>query len=694
MRLIAEHPAFMVAVALVIGATITFIRYGRLAKKDHARWLVLTLAILRGLTVFLIALLLFSPWLIRQTNEVKKPLLVLLQDKSSSMAQSLEGAKLVKEWPAIRQKFINVFKSDADVKVLDFSDKLYDSLTNAYSGNSTALDQPLTDVLSRFSDANLGAVVIMSDGIYNRGSHPLVEASKLRIPVYGILAGDTVPSKDLAIGGVRNNEVVFVGNQFTIEFGLKAEGFVGGVNTYFKIVEIKSDGIKSLLKEAVKINGYDRVLKNLPAETKGLHHYRIIIEGVQGERNLKNNQRDFYVEVVDTKSKVLLWAQSPHPDLSAIRQAIINHPQYEIDAAFSFGNRPDFSQYSLIIAHNLPVSQEQKALFQSLISEGKSIWFIGARTNFSLLNGLQSSLKALPNSALTQFVNAQPSGNFTAFGLPPGLISLLNDLPPLEAPDLSFTGINGLEVALKQQIGQVATPFPLLAFSTSGKGRLGFLVGEGLWLWRISAYEKNTSHEAFDELIRKAVQFLLVREDTRPLRVWHDKNLYESTEDIQFGARLLNKSLEPVLDADIKLEVESTAGVKYRFRLLPDQQGYSISIGTLPKGSYRWNATTSLGKEILKTNGAFEVRETDFEGLETTARHDVLRQLAQATGASTAHWTQAQSLVDSIKNSPLFKPVYITETASSPLAQWWPLLLLIGVFLSSEWLLARFHGLD
>ncbi len=694
MRLIATHPFVMILVALLIGAAFSYLRYSRLFKQTESRKVVLWLAFFRGFAVFLIALLLFSPWLVRQTEQIKPPIVVLLQDNSSSLIQSSDGEKIKKDWPAIREKFAAAFGNNAKVEMLDFSDRLYDSISNTYSGKSTALDQPLADVFERYADANLGAVVLMSDGIYNRGSHPMLEASRLRVPIYGLLAGDTVAIKDLAVGAIRSNEVVFVGNQFNVEFGIKEEGFGQGINTNYFLEEITSNGSKRLKSESILAKGYRKLSTLLTAESKGIHHYRIVVEGVKGERNLSNNQRDFYVEVVDTKSRILIWAQAPHPDLAAIRQALANNPQYEIETVFSFGNRPDFQPYSLIITHNIPTSQEQRALLKPLLDSGKSVWFLGSKINFSLLNGLQPIFKALPNGVIPQYVNARPASTFYSFGLPASLLPILNDLPPLESPDLAFPGNNALDVALLQQIGQVATPYPLLAFGSSASCRMGFLIGEGIWRWRMSVFERNNNHEAFDELIKKSVQYLLVREDKRPLRVWTDKNLYETTEEIQFAGRLLNQSLEPVLNAEIKLTVTSSDKVKYQFKLLPDQQGYSLSIGSLPKGNYQWTASTTLGKEAFNSSGAFEVKETDWEGLEITARHDVLKQLAQATGGVTTPWTKAEAMADSIKKSPLFKPVYLTETDSSPLAQWWPLLLLIGMLLSVEWLVARYYGLD
>ncbi|MBK7226793.1 MAG: hypothetical protein IPH96_15810 [Saprospiraceae bacterium] len=48
----------------------------------------------------------------------------------------------------------------------------------------------------------------------------------------------------------------------------------------------------------------------LEASSVGLQRYKVVTSTIQGERNTKNNQRDLFIEVLDAKKKVLIYALS------------------------------------------------------------------------------------------------------------------------------------------------------------------------------------------------------------------------------------------------------------------------------------------------------------------------------------------------------------------------------------------------
>jgi hypothetical protein len=48
----------------------------------------------------------------------------------------------------------------------------------------------------------------------------------------------------------------------------------------------------------------------LEASKKGMHHYRLKVSSVASEITLANNEKDMYVEVKETKEKVLILAES------------------------------------------------------------------------------------------------------------------------------------------------------------------------------------------------------------------------------------------------------------------------------------------------------------------------------------------------------------------------------------------------
>ena len=80
---------------------------------------------------------------------------------------------------------------------------------------------------NNFSNQNIGALVLVSDGIYNRGSNPVFQAAELQYPVYSVAFGDTTEIKDLLVKKINHNQVAYLGNNFPVEVQIQAKKFAG-----------------------------------------------------------------------------------------------------------------------------------------------------------------------------------------------------------------------------------------------------------------------------------------------------------------------------------------------------------------------------------------------------------------------------------------------------------------------------------
>jgi hypothetical protein len=81
-----QYPAWFIVFCLLAGAGYAVGMYLRDRKTaEFAPWLVRTLAVLRGLAVFLIALLLIGPLLKTTQKRTEKPIIIVAQDNSASI---------------------------------------------------------------------------------------------------------------------------------------------------------------------------------------------------------------------------------------------------------------------------------------------------------------------------------------------------------------------------------------------------------------------------------------------------------------------------------------------------------------------------------------------------------------------------------------------------------------------------------
>ena len=73
----------------------------------------------------------------------------------------------------------------------NFGDALTDFKTPAYTEKETDISNAIDEVFTRHGSQNIGAVILASDGIFNKGNSPLYNRNALGIPFYTIALGDT-----------------------------------------------------------------------------------------------------------------------------------------------------------------------------------------------------------------------------------------------------------------------------------------------------------------------------------------------------------------------------------------------------------------------------------------------------------------------------------------------------------------------
>src|SRR5690606_13595236 len=109
-------------------------------------------------------------------------------------------------------------------------------------------------------------------------------------------------------------------------------------------------------------------------------------------------QQAVYIEVLDGKQKVLLLANAPHPDLSAIKQSLNAHKNYDTDVILANAIPKNIALYDVIIVHNLPsINSPLNDFFAN--NTHKPFWFIiGTGTHIPYFNQVQSIIQVNDNN--------------------------------------------------------------------------------------------------------------------------------------------------------------------------------------------------------------------------------------------------------------------------------------------------------
>lgn len=691
-----QYPSWFVLFCVLLGLAYALTLYFRTQDfKQQPKILTWGLGGLRFLSVTLLAILLLSPVLQTMTVEQKKPIVVLAQDHSESIKAGMSKADSTAYVASLQQ-----LKTDLDEKyeVIEyaFGEEVREGLDFQFTDKTSNLSSVLSTAYDLYSNQNLGAVILASDGIYNQGSNPIYAGAKLNAPIFTIALGDTTIKKDLILKRVFYNKIAYLGDKFSIQADLTASNCVG--NSTKLIVSKMTGNRKNKLQEIpININSNDFFNTQeiiLDANEAGVQRYLLELTSVVGEVTTVNNAQEIFVDVLDARQKILIVANAPHPDLSAFKQLINTNKNYDVAITFSNNIDKNVADYDFVILHQVPSTTEPATALMKQLNDRKipRLFVVGSQSNIGEVSRLQPFLTISGSIAQTNEVQGIIDNNFNLFTLDDAFKNEVRKFPPVIAPFGNFKAAANAQVLLYQKIGNIETKYPLLVFGDQGGIKVGVLAAEGIWKWRLFDYLQRKNYEIFDELIGKSIQYLTVKEDKRRFRVNVNNNIFNENEAIYFDAQLYNQSYELVNDPDVSLVITDESGKNFPFTFNKTDKAYTLNADYFPVGNYTFEGKVVSNGQELKAGGKFSVRPIQLEIFETTADHGLMRLLANKFDGGMVYPANVSDLKEMLNAKDSLKPrLYDTLQTRNVINLKWIFFLILGL-LSLEWFGRRYFG--
>ncbi len=693
-QLTFQYPTWYLIFCVLLGLAFAFALYFRDNRfREKSNWLNWLLAALRFLMVTLASFFLLSPLLKAVEQQTKKPIIIIAQDASESVAAALEDkAVLAQKLGELQQNF----GDDFDVRTYSFGTQVRPDLDTAMQDKVSNLTEMLQTVNDLYSGENLGAIIMASDGIFNEGSNPSYFNGKFAVPIYTIALGDTTPQKDLFIKRAFHNKIAYLGDQFSVQVDIAAQN-CSGQATNLQVYKVENGNSQRLQTVPISLNREDFFTTQeivLDADKSGMQRYRFVLSSVDGETTLGNNSKDIFVDVLDARQKILVLANAPHPDLTAIKQSIETNKNYEVEIHNIAGFNGQVEAYDFAILHQLPSrTNDASRILNALDQQGTPRWYItGMQTNYVRLNQMQNLLEVVTDNRNSNDAQGRFSAAFNFFTIDENLKGEVPNYPPLTVPFGEFNEGPGAQTLLYQRIRKIDTQFPLLVMGDNQGIRTGILAGEGIWKWRLFNYLQNDNHDLFDDFMSKVVQFVSLKEDKRKFRVSLPKNIFDENEQVSMDAELYNRSYELINDPDVSIDITDAEGKDYSYVFNKSGNAYSLNAGILPVGNYRYSAEVNPDGEQLTFSGQFTVQPIQLESYATTADHSLLRLLSEKYGGQQVRLDQANELVQVIKDENTIAPVIYSTTKNQSLINVRWLFFILLVLLSLEWFLRRYFG--
>ena len=702
------YSGFYLLLALLLIAAYSYYVY-RYTIPQIEKYKKYLLTSLRVLALIVLCLILFEPILNLSRKLILKPNNLVFIDNSRSIKID-DGT----EQESSVNKIINDLLDNASSDNLTFyefgnsvRDISVDSFANInFSDGATDL-QEIFDYVKN-SDKNIASVTLITDGVITSGSNPYYDAVNLGIPVFTIGVGDTTQRKDVELKKVLHNDFIYTETPTNIIATVSNKGFAGESVTATLYEDNKFISQQNLILSNA---GIQNISFDYTAKSQGEKKLSIDLSRLKDEFTTANNKQIFYVNVFSNKIKVILLASSPSSDLTFIKNALSRDENIEVHSIVQisgdkFLDKLDYQKLDsadVFFLIGFPSDQTPEELVNrvfSKIKESKTPYFMTLSGGVSLnkLVGLGNDLPFTSSQGLAGFREVQP------FILPEQISNpilqysdknpaeIWNNLPPVYQPGSIFNARVESKTLSQINMNNSIVKSPLIISNNfSGKRSIAVLAKD-IWKWKLQVAPKGL--DVFDNFIVNSLRWLRASEEQKLVKIKTSKKIFSQGERIEFSGEVLDESLNPVSDAEIKINISSDTN-KFEADMQNVGSGlYEGSIVINEPGDFKFSAQAETNGHILGNDkGSFTIGEIDIEMINPVMNYSLLNLLANETGGEYYSPNNYSPLLERLKYLKInsSKERIVTSEISLWSDTW---MLMIAIFLfAMEWFIRKRNGM-
>lgn len=631
---------------------------------------------LRAAAFLLLVLLVVNPAIVATRRETRRPLVLVLLDRSRSMATNDVGGGRRIEAALEDAAFLRreLEGRGAEVHVLPFAETI--ASAPIAEGDTVEADRDGTDIhgalraaAGRYPGA-LAAVVLQSDGRVTRG---MVSAGGgTGPPVFAVGYGDTARASDVAIEEIVADRVAYRGTAIPIEAVVRADGYGGGT------VEVRLLENRKTVESAVfTIRRRSELLSaafDYVPDREGtlLLTVEAIVRGPERDRG--NNSESMRIEVRAEKLRVLFIDERPDWNAAFIRDMARRSKRLECEIALGaagggFALDPGGSAWTFpgsvagLASYDLVIVADAARLFSGgpgaetlvrWVEEGGSVLFLADEESPMAREATFARLeRALPVKRagaprveyVEGFVRASAEDAGDRFASLLGSERARASIPPLPARIAGAVPSAGAETPLLLETGAAAGTF--LAIERRGAGISAAVLGFPLWRWKLAGSEGERVYESF---IGGLIQYLAEGAVSPALALDADRTVYRSGDRVRLTASTGEREAFAAIRGELRRGDDAGEAVTFLFE--PDIRRRGVHravLDPLPPGSYSAVAfEPSTGTSHASNPAVFSVEALSVELLDVARDGGHLARLASESGGAYVERRALDSLVASL----------------------------------------------
>lgn len=662
---------------------------------------------LRGAVFLLLLLLLLNPiFVFQQQQTLPSELGVVLDHSESATVEKPEYDGLASYRQVLDQLDDLQQRPGLELNIFAFDRTFFsaDPDTLDFDGPATDIQHALTSFAERREDEQ--ALILVTDGIYNRGLDPSHRASRFDVPIFTIGIGDTTRQSDVAVQNVNHNATAYTHSHTPVSASIRITGFPGRPIP----VQLRRQGevLQEQTIQTEREQAVQEVRFELELTEEGLQQYEIHVPEQEGEWTTENNSRLFEIDVRDDRIRVMLLSFDIHPDVRALRSILRRDRQIDLATRtwisgqeFVEGELPrEPDTLDLFILQGFPGNRMPGALTEQVASMTRDrarLHIAGPDMSYGQLSSLyQGVLPISYDSSPPTSSQVHPAVHEQETNHP--ILEDLHEIPQ-QAPGLQgpVTGIGdaaGSERLLQAMDRGSVTDTPLLTVRSIGNYRVAALNAHDFFRWFLS--DDDAVREYLIRLIDQTVKWTSTTPDDELLRVTPARQPFQETEPVVLNAFLQDESGVGEEQASIEVKItgeplDDPRSYTMRHRNLGQ---YQLDMGPLPAGMYRFEAEAETNGRHMDTHtGDFTIGGSNLEMVDTRRNDDLLRYIAESSGGTFLTHSRSGVLSELLEEHEL-TGARTETTERQVMAYQHPLwFILVLVLLTTEWILRRFYAL-
>jgi uncharacterized membrane protein len=564
--------------------------------------------------------------------------------------------------------------------------------------DGTRIGEALAELSSRYAGHDLGAVVVISDGIDTGriGKGPVDAETRAAIaalgaPVHTIGIGE--PSlKDLSIGAVMADEFAFVRTPVTIEAIVRQHGLPDRQVDVTLVRDGRAVGARSVVLRGD--SSEEKVSFDWVPDQPGTFVFQIATPVLHGEALASNNAQLFTVKVIRDRIRVLHVCGRPSWDERFLHAMLRRDPNVDLVSFFILRTETDEqpwnrNEMSLIPFPTYEIFDEQLhsfdlVIFQNFnfapygvepflagireyVEQGGALAMIGGDLSFASGGYGDTALRDVLPVELARGAG-NPHGaeagrdpsittdvfkpRLTSEGRAHPITALVVDPKDNEARWARLPALEGINEVLRLRPGAVpllvhpilridgGKPAPVLAVSDVGKGRTLAMLTDTAWHWGFVAAADNDDGRTFQRFWDNAIRWLVRDPALTLLRIDLDRVDYRRHQSPAVRVRAMHGDYSAAGSVDVSLSVRAadSAPNARTLRKVTVQTGGDgeghVDLGAFDAGAYRLTATATLDGHPVTEEKTFVVRSEGKELEDVVFRDGVLREIAEIGGGT------------------------------------------------------------